>query len=93
MHSNLKSNGEYIDSWIKYQPANYIDVDSKYGEITHLRKFNNKLFFWQDQATGLLSVNERTQITDESNLPLILGNGGVLDRYDYIDDTAGMKKE
>lgn len=93
MHSNLKSNGEYIDSWLKYQPANYIDVDSKYGEITHLRKFNNKLFFWQDQATGLLSVNERTQITDESNLPLILGNGGVLDRYDYIDDTAGMKKE
>ena len=93
MHSNLKSNGEYIDSWLKYQPANYIDVDSKYGEVTHLRKFNNKLFFWQDQATGLLSVNERTQITDESNLPLILGNGGVLDRYDYIDDTAGMKKE
>ena len=47
-NSNLKINGEYIDNWLKYQPANYIDVDSKYGEITHLRNFHNKLFFWQN---------------------------------------------
>lgn len=93
MHSNIKSNGEYIDSWLKYQPANYIDVESKYGQITHLRNFHNKLLFWQEQATGLLSVNERVQISDDNNLPLILGTGGVLDRYDYLDDTAGMKKE
>lgn len=93
MHSNIKSNGEYIDSWLKYQPANYIDVESKYGQITHLRNFHNKLLFWQEQAMGLLSVNERVQISDDNNLPLILGTGGVLDRYDYLDDTAGMKKE
>lgn len=92
-NSNLKLNGEYIDNWLKYQPTNYIDVDSKYGEITHLRTFHNKLIFWQKQAMGLLSVNERTQITDDSNLPLILGTGGVLDRYDYLDNTSGMRKE
>lgn len=91
--SNLKTNGEYIDNWLKYQPANYLDVDSKHGEITHLRTFQDKLLFWQSQATGLLSVNERAQITDDSNLPLILGTGGILDRYDYLDGTAGMKKE
>jgi hypothetical protein len=63
-YSMLKENGEYIDSWLKYQPANYIDVDSKHGEITHMRNFHNKLFFWQEDATGILSVNERVQITD-----------------------------
>ena len=93
LYSNLKQNGEYIDSWLKFQPANYIDVDAKYGEVTHLRNFHNKLFFWQENATGVLSVNERVQITDESNMPLILGTGGVLERYDYLDNVSGMYKE
>lgn len=90
-YSNLKQNDERIDSWTKFQSANYLDADTRYGEITHLRTFHNKLFFWQQKATGLFSVNERTQITDDSGLPLILGTGGVLERYDYIDDTAGMR--
>lgn len=91
-YSNLKQNDERIDSWTKFQSANYLDVDTRYGEITHLRTFHNKLFFWQQKATGIFSVNERTQITDDSGLPLILGTGGVLERYDYLDDTAGMRK-
>lgn len=92
-YSNLKQNDERIDSWTKFQSANYLDVDTRYGEITHLRTFHNKLFFWQQKATGIFSVNERTQITDDSGLPLILGTGGVLERYDYLDDTAGMRKD
>lgn len=92
-HSQLKTNDEHIDSWTKFMPADYIDVDTRYGEITNLRTFNNKLIFWQKDAMGLLSVNERTTITDESNLPLILGTGGILSRYDYIDETSGMMPE
>lgn len=92
-HSNLKENGEYIDSWLKFQPSNYLDADSQYGPITHMRNFHDKLIFWQQSAMGLFSVNERTLTTDDSNLPLILGTGGVLTRYDYIDNTAGMKEE
>ena len=41
-------------------------------------------------ATGLFSVNERTTITDDSNLPLMLGTGGILARYDYINTSNGM---
>ena len=92
-HSNLKENGEYIDNWLKFQPSNYLDADSQYGPITHMRNFHDKLIFWQQSAMGLFSVNERTLTTDDSNLPLILGTGGVLTRYDYIDNTAGMKEE
>jgi hypothetical protein len=92
-YSNLKTNDEIIDSWTKFQSANYIDVDTKYGPITQLKKFNNSLMFWQQSAFGKLSVNERVQISTDSNTPIILGNGGILDRYDYIDTTSGMAKD
>lgn len=92
-HSNVKSNNESMDSWCVFMPNNYIDVDTRYGEITELRAFKDKLVFWQDNSVGLLSVNERSQITDDNSLPLILGTGGVLSRYDYIDQTSGMSKE
>ena len=92
-YSELKTNNENSDSWQTFKAANYLDVDDRYGEITHLRTFNDNLVFWQESATGLLSVNERTSISDDSGKPLILGEGGVLSRYDYLDRTAGMHKE
>jgi hypothetical protein len=57
-----------------------------------LRTFHNDLVFWQEEAAGVLSVNERTTITDDSNMPLILGTGGVLSRYDYFNSLNGMHK-
>ena len=91
-HSEKKSNNERTDSWLMYKAANYIDVDNRYGAITGLRKFNNSLVFWQEAAAGILQVNERAQITDDNNLPLILGTGGVLGRYDYINTKNGMRE-
>ena len=59
-NSNPKTNNENIDSWTTFMPNNYIDVDTRYGEITELKSFKDKLFFWQNNAIGLLSVNERS---------------------------------
>ena len=73
-------------------PANFIDVDSRKGPITNLRTFNNQLFFWQTDGTGILSVNERAAVSDQSGLPLILGTGGVLERFDYLNTACGMKE-
>ena len=92
-YSNPKTNDENVDSWSKFMPINYLDVDSRYGEITNLVSFKDKLMFWQDRAVGQLSVNERAQVLDENNQSLILGSGGVLSRYDYIDQITGMSKE
>lgn len=90
-YSNSKSNKETFDNWLKFQPLNYLDVDTRYGQITGLRTFHNDLIFWQEQAAGVLSVNERTTITDDSNMPLVLGTGGVLSRYDYFNSLNGMR--
>jgi hypothetical protein len=91
--SNTKSNDELIDSWSKFQPLNYLDVDTRYGAITNLRTFNNDLLYWQTTAVGKFSVNERSMITDQSNQGLALGTGGVLSRYDYLATTNGMRED
>lgn len=92
-YSNVKENNEVIDSWTTFMSSNYLDVDTRYGGINKLRKFNNQLLFWQDSAFGLFSVNEQQLLQDVSNRNLILGEGGVLQRYDYISTIHGMRKD
>ena len=82
--SELKTNNEITDSWTKFKFANYIDVDSQYGPITNLKVFNNKLYYWQNNAVGVAAVNERSLITDQNMAELTLGTGGILTRFDYV---------
>lgn len=82
--SELKTNNEIIDSWTKFKFANYLDVDSQYGQVTNLKVFKNKLYFFQDSSVGVASVNDRSLITDNNPGELTLGTGGILVRYDYI---------
>lgn len=93
MYSLLKESDEHIDSWTKFQSSNYLDVDSRYGQITGLSYYDNTLVFWQQFATGILSVNDRSLVNDNNGSELILGSGGVLSRYDYLDTESGMHKE
>ena len=90
-NSDLKTNGETIDNWLVFKAMNYLDVDSRYGQITDMKLFKDKLLFWQDKAFGIISSNERTALTDTSNNEIILGNGGILQRFDYISTAYGMK--
>ena len=89
--SNKKENGELQDSWVTFLAANYTDVDPNYGKITELKTYRNNLMFFQEKAFGQFSVNERTTITDNNSQQLLLGSGGVLDRYDYITTDNGMR--
>ena len=89
--SNPKTNGEEIDSWLKTNPADFIDVDGRYGEITALKLFKDKLLFWQNHSVGVLSVNDRVLLKDEEDGQISLGNGQVLQRFDYISTIYGLK--
>lgn len=92
-YSDLKQNDEIIDSWCKFRSSNFIDVDQEYGPITDICTFKNVLTFCQEQSFGVLSVNDRSVATDNSGQNIILGTGGVLDRYDYYSNTYGMHKQ
>ena len=88
--SNVKYSGELSDSWTKFNANEEIEVDSNYGEIKAISTINDKLLFWQSDAFGMLSVNSRSLIQDNISSQLVLGSGGILDRYDYISNTIGM---
>ncbi len=89
-YSDPKTNGEYVDSWLKFKPMNFIDVDTRFGEITDMKLFRDTLVFWQKEATGILSVNERTIIKDANSSNILLGNSDVMQRYDYLTTQYGM---
>jgi hypothetical protein len=90
-NSELKTNGETIDNWLTFKAMNFLDVDSRFGEITYMKLFKDRLLYWQDKAFGIVSSNERTALTDTNNNQIILGNGGILQRFDYISTAYGMK--
>lgn len=89
MVSQAKINNEIQDNWSVFRAADYLDVDNQYGGITNLKVFKDRLFYFQDTAVGIASVNERSLITDENNNQLVLGTGGVLARFDYITTSNG----
>lgn len=90
-YSEMKTNGEFIDNFLIYKAASFIDVDSKYGEITNLYTDRNMLFYWQDHAFGKFSVNERSLVNDQNSNTIMLGQAGILSRYDYISTKYGMR--
>lgn len=92
-YSQLKTNGELIDNWQMFKPLDYIDADTRYGDITNLLTNKETIYFWQKQAFGKLSVNERSLVTDNNSNTVQLGQGGVLQRTDYINTRYGMREE
>lgn len=89
--SEPKENGEFIDNYLIFKTASFIDVDSKYGQITNLLTDKNMLFYWQENAFGKFSVNERSLINDQNGNTIMLGQAGILSRYDYISTKYGMR--
>lgn len=87
--SQAKVNNEVYDNWCMFKVADYLDVDSQWGEITNLHTFKDKLFFFQDTALGIAAVNERALITDGNIGELTLGTGGILSRFDYLTTSNG----
>ena len=46
VYSQLKTNGEFIDNWMTFKAADFIDVDSRYGEVTNLLTVNDIIYYW-----------------------------------------------
>lgn len=88
--SEEKLDNELQDSWAMFKINNYLDLENKYGELTNLKLFKNQLLAFQQNAIAWLSVNERTVVNDDNVSGLVLGTGGVLDRYDYITTNYGI---
>jgi len=90
--SERKIYGEFLDSWRKFKFLNYLDINGTYGEITNLITLENFLYAFQDKAFGIASINERGAISTTIG-EVVLGNGEVLKRFDYISNIIGSKHQ
>jgi hypothetical protein len=87
--SDPKTDGELVDSWRSFLPNNFKEVTGKFGPINGILNHQNRLYFWQDSAFGVASINEREINSSASGVPLVLGTGGILDFIQYVSNTVG----
>lgn len=92
-YSQMKTNGELLNNWNIFKPVDYIDVNPMYGELTDMFTVQDTLYFWQNKGFGKLSVNERSLVKDENSNLIQLGQGSVLQRYDYLSTKFGMRDQ
>ncbi len=91
--SEIKINGELSDSWSSFKENNYWDVEGTYGEINSSLIMNDKLYFWQDRAFGIMQVNPQTLVQSTDGVALQTGTGLPLQRHDYISTVIGTKHQ
>lgn len=87
--SDTKLDGELIDRWRIFRVANATEVDGIHGPINRIINFKDRLFFYQDKAFGIASIEERSVTQDTSGQSLILGTGGVFPYYSYVSTNTG----
>lgn len=91
--SERKVDGELIESWSIFKPESFIDVESVYGPINNLLIFKDRLFFFQNKAYGLVSTGEQKLVQDTESSNLVMGEAGILSRYDYISTKYGCSHQ
>lgn len=91
--SDTKTDGEVIDSWLTYQTNNYNLADGRYGPVTDIINFGQKLICIQESGIGIWAVKDRSLISDASGAQLALGTGDILERIDYIDTVVGSSHQ
>lgn len=90
-YSNLKLNNEERDSWLQFKPNNFNELDSGYGELKTLVNFNNVVYCFQHKAVSIASINKQELISNDVGTSLVLGNGSILDRFDYLTTEIGIQ--
>jgi len=91
--SDVKTIGEVVDSWRRFRTQSYIEVNSAYGPINSMVNNLDRIIVLQDDAIGTASVNERQIAQSQSAEAVILGNSGILPRFDYITRHTGSRHQ
>lgn len=89
--SELKFSGESINSWSIFKTNSYKDVDSIYGSINCIGNLGNQTIFFQDKAFGVIPINLKTFVKDNSGAQILVSSGEVLSKHEYISSKTGCK--
>lgn len=91
--SEVKFNGETTNSWSIFKTNNYKDVDNPYGPINWIGSYKGQVLYFQNSAFGMIPVNQRSLIQDNSGAPLLLGVGEVMSKHEYISTKTGCRHQ
>lgn len=92
--SKRKFNNEEIDSWLRFEEGITFDLDSQYGCINKLYKFNDEIYAFQDKAVAFMLISPKAQTASDTGgteIDILIGEGNVLHDKDYISTDSGCK--
>jgi hypothetical protein len=90
-YSEKKYNNEEIDSWVQFKPNNFNALNSNYGQLNKLVEFIDYIFYFQDDAVGIASVNPQVTAVSDQGTEVILGTGSVLESFTYLSTDIGCQ--
>lgn len=85
--------GEMVDQWTQISVENTADLDGDKGSITAIRKSNDILYAFQDNAVSVLNFNSRVQIPTSDQNPIEITNNYKMDGKTTISDTVGCSNK
>lgn len=91
--SPVKIDGELIDNFRIFPVNDYLDLEGQNGALVNLISLNETLVYLQERAMGYTPVNERETIPSGLGVPLNIGVGGVLQRYDDNERFFGNQNQ
>jgi hypothetical protein len=86
--SNVKYNGEVIDSWTKFGVNNFYDVDD-YGPINKVLNWKDTVYYIQDRGIGAYAINRAAITTTADGVPTSLGTGQGFGKHQYFSKEHG----
>ena len=87
--SKLKIAGELIDSFTDFLVNDIKTLDGRYGEIAGVGEHSDNVFAFQRNAVAYLAINPRVQLQTNDAIPIELGSGGIIERYQYLTTNSG----
>lgn len=87
--SKIKINGELVDSFTDFLVNDIKTLDGQYDEITGVGEFKDNLYSFQKNAIAYLAINPRVQVQASDGIPIELGTGRLIERYQYITTNSG----
>lgn len=87
--SDVKINGEALDSWTLFRANNFYDVEADHGPINKIVNWRDDVYFMQDTGVGAYSINPRAITTTSDGIPTELGSGEGFAHHQYISTEHG----
>jgi hypothetical protein len=87
--SKLKVNSELIDSFTDFLVNDIKILDGQYGEITGVEEFKDNMYAFQRSSVAYLAINPRVQLQATDGIPIELGAGNIIERYQYLTTNSG----